>query len=157
MTQISTSKKSDIDPVFREQCEEHKTQAKDEYDTRKKGEQYKWLMPVKRDWSGDLFDWEGMKSPFDREKSNQWYKEATESPTSPGRSGDLIITTTQIAYLAVMERAFRARHTYRFPRCVAQHLGRRKGHGTKYGAFRWAAIEYVQGIIRQTSGQDDGS
>ncbi len=154
--QVRTTKKSDLGEKFETQIEELMDHAEDEFDDLKEANETHWMMPELGGWSGDLFDWEGMKEPFLRKDLNDMYEAATEDPWNPGRSGDLIITTTQIAYLASMERAFRARHTQRFPRSVAHVLGRRNVQKMdKQGSLSLAALEYVKGIILQTSGEDD--
>jgi len=152
----TSEKKADFDPNFQDQVEELQTQAYDEdYEKRKKGEGVQWAMPKKGDWDGDLFDWDGITDVFKRERANADFKSATESSSSPGRSGDLIISTTQIALLSLMERAFRARHTYRWPRAVAQMLARRRGHGkSKTGMMARVYTEYLKGLIKGTSGKD---
>ena len=149
---VNAKKMSNMDPVFQDQVQEHQKQAQKEYDKRHTQDQYPWTMPQLKGWSGDLWDWEGMKEPFKREKANQDFVSATKDQFNPGVTGDLVITTTQIDYLAVMERAFRARHTYSWARAYAQKLGRRKGHGDpSLGLFVYGIIEYIHGLLKEAS------
>jgi len=152
MTQtVNPTKKADMDPNFQKQVTARQTEAKKEDEERKMTKQVPWCKP--QGWNGDPFDWEGMKTPFKRDKANSDFLKATASPLDPGRTGDLVSTTTMIDYLSVMERAFRARHTYSFARAVAQQTGRKKGHGTSgTGLFSQGVLKYVQGIIKQTGG-----
>lgn len=157
MTQtVKPTRKSDIDPNFHAQLKEQQTQAKKEYEKRNKAEQHLWLMPVKNEWSGDLFDWDPMiKKPFKRDVANDMYEAAVKDALNPGVSGDLIITTTQIDYLAIMGRAFSARHTMRWPRAVAHSIGRRRAQGDPgLGLFMWGIYQYVKGLIEQSTGKD---
>jgi len=156
MPNVTTTRKSDIDPTFEKQLTEMKDQAKDDFEQRSEGKQVQWNMPKKLGWSGDLWDWEGMKKPFDRKFSNEKYEEACKEQMAPGRTGDLIITTTQIGLLSTMERAFRARHAYHFPRGLAQNISRRKGHGEDKGTFKFIMLDYVRSIIKQTSENQHG-
>ncbi len=147
------TKKSDIDPNFEKQINARQDDAKQEERARKRNEQVHWMTPT--DWQGDPFDWNGMKAPFNRDKANSDYEAAVDDPKSPGNSGDLVATTTQIDYLACMERAFRARHTYgahQFCRPVAQSLGRKKGHGHAKGPFKQSVLQYVRDVLKQASG-----
>jgi hypothetical protein len=149
---LKPKQKADIDPNFQRQIEAQQRQAKEEGEQRVKAGQVPWNMPeLAGEWRGDLFDWDGMKEPFNRDKSNEDYVAATSNPAEPGKAGDLIVTTTQIELLATMERAFRARHTARFPRMVAHATGvRRYGHGGEKGVFLQAMLDYVQGLVKQT-------
>lgn len=147
------SKKSDIDPNFEKQVNARQQDAKDEEPKRRQNQQVLWFKPP--GWDGDPFNWEGMKIPFKRDKANEDYVTAVTDPKNPGNSGDLQATTTQIDYLAVMERAFRARHTYgahQYCRGTAQQLGRKKGHGHPRGTFKQLVLEYVRGILKQAGG-----
>lgn len=145
-------KKADIDPNFQKQVRKRKTDAQQEGQKRKQNEQVQVMMPELGDWSGDLFDWEGISKAFERKKANADYVKATSDAQNPGVTGDLVSTTTQIDYLAIMERAFRARHSSSFPRVVAHQIGRKAGHGGSQGVFNRGALEYVNGLIRQSGG-----
>ena len=147
--------KADIDPVFDAQLHKLQELSKEEAETRLKGEQNAWIFPEVspeggEEWTGDLFDWKGMSRMFSREKSNQTFIDATKDAENSGVVGDLIVTLTQIEYLAIMERAFRARHTMRWPRALAHAMGRKSGHGHDRGVFITCGIEYVRGTIGQS-------
>lgn len=153
MTQpIQPQKYADVDPNFQRQVTQLKDTAAQEWSQANQAGQVRWMRPILGGYGGDLWDWEGMKEPFQREQANQWYLDATSDPLKPGRVGDAMITTTQIDYLAAMERAYRARHTMSFPRAVAQHTGRRRfGHAVDKGVFLRGVLEYVRDLIKQTS------
>lgn len=149
---VKPEKKSDIDPNFQDQMNEQQSQAKDEGENRVKQEQTQWNFPKLGDkWKGDLFDWQGMGEPFNRDQANKDYEKATKKPKKPGKTGDIVATTTQIELLATMERAFRARHCARFPRMIAHMTGiRRHGHGGDKGVFTQSFLDYVQTILKKT-------
>jgi hypothetical protein len=154
MSDPTATRKSDVDPVFEDQLNTMQDQAQQEYiDHGTNGyDQTQTLMPDPKEWSGDLFDWDNMSKPFSRKKSNDNFIEAIKKVASPGVSGDAVITTTQVEYLAIMERTFRARHTNSFPRVMAHMLGRRRGHGDQeYGLFTKGLLQYVRGIVKQSS------
>ncbi len=149
-TMPKANAKADMDPVLQKQIKEVQTLSKEESEKRDTGGQVKWLMPDKNGWSGDLFDWQGMAKPFDRSKSNESFIEAIKDPASPGTTGDMIVTTVQIDYLAIMERAFRSRHTHSFPRILTHLAGRKKGHGSNTGPLTVSVLEYVRGLVRES-------
>lgn len=155
MSTTQEQRKADIDPNFDKQLNNLQKLAKDEAEKRVKGNQVKWMLPEKGDWDGDLFNWDDMlKKGFNRDKANEDFVKATQDKQSPGVTGDLIITTTQIDYLAIMGRAFAARHTMSFNRAVALASGRKKGHGDpSLGLFKKGIFEYVRALIKQSSGK----
>lgn len=142
--------KADVDPNFETQVKELQSQNKDLVDPALTGGQTKWLMPRDADWSGDLFDWDGMHKPFNRDASNQAFRDAIKDAKSPGTTGDLVVTTTQIDILAIMERAFRSRHTMSRPRAFAHAMGRRKGHGSDKGPLVQCQLEFVRGLVKES-------
>lgn len=106
-----------------------------------------WYKPEK--WNGDPFDYENIAKAFDREILNQMYLECIKDAKSPGTSGDLVSTTTQIDYTSVMQRGFMARTTMSFPRVVALAAGRQKGHGNQKGLFMQNVLQYIRGVLKQ--------
>lgn len=148
MAAAKPSAKADMDPKFEKRLRQLKDDAKEEYNKRKVGEQVKWFRPP--EWEGDLFDFEGMSEPFNREKANDDYVKAVENAEAPGTTGDIIVTTTMIDELAMMEAAFRSRHTMRRPRAVAHMLARKRGQGDDKGPFIQLGIEYVRGLLEQS-------
>lgn len=152
------SRKSDVDPNLYAQLMKLRQQAKEHYDQGKENKPAGWMMPDKTagGWGGDPFDWETMiKKVFNRDESNRAFKLAVKTPVSPGTTGDLAITTTQIDYLAGMGRAFAMRHTMRWPRAMAHALARRRAQGDqKLGLFQNGILEYIRGLVRQSSGEE---
>jgi hypothetical protein len=117
------------------------------------GNQAQWMMPVANGWKGSPFDYEGMAQPYSRAQSNAWFTKATANAAQSGSTGDLIATTTQVDYLACMERAFRARHTMSRPRAMCHTMGRKMGHGLDTGPLSRSIIEYIQGVNTQAKNQ----
>jgi len=142
------SKTSETDPVFEDQIKELRTQAKAEGEALPNTGQRTWMMPKAFDWEGDLFDVESIGEMFKREKANEQFKEAVTDGESPGVTGDLIITTMQVAYLQTMERAFRCRHLMRRPRTVIQAASRKRGHGNDQGALS-QTLAYVRNLMAE--------
>lgn len=109
-----------------------------------------WMMPTAdaEVWDGNLLDLAGLGKPFSREKANSYFTQAISNKDQPGVDGDCVASVLQADYLALMERAFRARHASTRPRMVMHAMARRGGHGHAQGVFG-SALEYVRGILRQ--------
>jgi hypothetical protein len=142
-----------IDPVLDLQIQTLRDQARDEATQRPRGNQVKVMMPDLRNWSGDLFAYEDMASPFDRSQSNAWFTEATKDAKKPGTTGDLALTTLQIDLLATLERSFRARHTMSRPRAMAHVTGRKFGHSHDRGPLSQGYMEFLRGIEKDSKVQ----
>lgn len=153
----TASAKADLDNTLSQQIKSLEQQANAEQQAELTGSQTQWMMPVlkpagipsSQGWSGDLFDYKGMAEPFDRSQSNQALINALDA-SSPGTSGDLIITTLQVDWLACAERAFRARHTMRRPRAVAHAMGRKAGHGSDTGPLNQCVLQYINGLVSES-------
>ena len=141
--------KSDIATNFETQLKTVQAQADAEQRARRRGEQSVWMMPAANGWNGNLFDFAGLARPFDRSQANAWFVDALKDAGNAGTVGDMIVTTTQIDYLAIMERSFRMRHTMRRPRAILHMLARKAGHGHNNGPLVQAALEYVRGLVKQ--------
>jgi hypothetical protein len=150
MSTVNAKAKVDTDPVFEEQVTTLRKEADDERTNRPENKQTQWCVPEKRGWSGDLFDYDGMSDMFDRSQANEQFVQAVSSPDNPGVAGDLVVGPLQADYLAIMERAFRARHTMRRPRAVVHAMGRKLGHGHEKGTFVQTALEYVRSTVAQS-------
>lgn len=144
-------RKSDVDPNFQKQVVNLQVLKAAEATARRTGQQVKHFMPVQNDWNGDLGNVDGIKSAFNRDQANAELAQVVSSADSPGVSGDIVATTTQIDYLSCMERAFRARHHGGFARAVALSAGRSRGQGQETGTIVAAALDYVRGIHKQSS------
>lgn len=147
------AKAKDVDPVFNKQVVKLRDQAGEEHKARVATKQTAWMTPELEGWSGDLFDCEGMSKPFDRTKANEMYEDAHKDPTAPGVAADSIVTTLQVDYLAIMERAYRARHTSRRPRMIIHAMGRKRGHGDEAGTLTQSALEFIHNTIKQGQGE----
>lgn len=142
--------KADVDPNLEAQVKGLQKQAAAAVPLALTGGPAKWMMPEKNQWSGDLFDWDGISSPFNADKANQWYGDAVKDPTSPGAGGDLVVTQTAVDYLACLERSFRSRHLMRRPRAFAHAMGRKKGHGHDKGPLVQCVLEFLRGLVKET-------
>ena len=153
MARPTSSQKSGMDPKLVKLVDEIVTQAKDESKDRKTNKQVKWLMPPKGEWDGDIFKWNKMDKPFDSKKSNDELTDTVKSANNPGNGGDLINTATQIEYLAMAERAFRARHTMTFPRNIAHATARKYGQSQDTGPFKFSVENYLKDLQKMSAGQ----
>ena len=97
------------------------------------------------------YAWSDIHSMFSLNQSNDELLESVK-PDDPGNSGDLVLCNAQIDYLNMMERAFRARHTMTFPRCIAHHCGRRTGQGSDAGPLRYGVLDYLRDLKKTSSG-----
>jgi hypothetical protein len=136
-----------MDPVFELRLRELQQQAAVEGLARAMGEQAEWMRPS--DWTGSVFAYEAMATPFSRQVSNIYFVSAVSNPSAPGTTGDLIAATTMVDFLACMERAFRQRHTMTRPRAVAHAMGRKLGHGNDQGPLVTNTVEYIRAVLKQ--------
>ncbi len=98
-------------------------------------------------WDGNPQDYEAMATPFSRAKANQDLVAAISNHLAPGTTGDVVVCSTMINHLSVMERAFRARHTLRRCRATAHVAGRLTGHGNDKGPFIQLGVEYARALL----------
>jgi hypothetical protein len=85
---------------------------------------------------------------------------AAYRPDDSGNLGDNLVLTTQLDYVAQLERAYRARHLQSFPRMVAHAAGRKAVQAAPRGVFTGQVQTYVAGLLRQGAGEvpsDDNS
>jgi len=141
------SPKVGLDPKFVKRMRDLKKQAREEKEKRSRGDQVKWLKLD--DWDGDIFNYEGMHEPFNREQANNEGVSAIADPKAPGTTGDVVAATIQIETLACMERSFRVRMTMRRTRALAHMLARKKGHADTEGVFMNNGVQYVKEIMKQ--------
>lgn len=132
---------------FSRRLQELREVARLEYEGRRSGGQVRWFRPD--GWDGDLFNFVGMHAPFSRDDANQQYLDAVKDPANPGTTGDVVAATTQIDFLACLERAFRVRHTLRRPRAMAHMMGRMAGHASEHGPLVQCGLEYVRAVLKQ--------
>lgn len=152
--ELNASSKAEVDTNFEAQLKRLQKHAEEDHTARKMADQSKWYRPDDSatgdaGWDGDLFDLEGMGRVYTRKEANDMFLDATKDPKAPGVTGDLIVTTTMVDYLALMERAFRSRHSMRRPRAVLHAMGRKFGHGHDNGVFIQAGLEYIRGVLQQ--------
>lgn len=136
-----------MDQTFEQRFRNLKEHAKTTGDDLLQGKQRKYFRP--EGWAGDPLDIEAMSPPFKREQVNQQLIQAIADQENPGTTGDVIAASVMINELAVMERAFRARHSLRRCRATAHVVGRLQGHGDDKGPLIQLATEYVRAVLRQ--------
>jgi hypothetical protein len=107
-------------------------------------QQRPWMLPPvdAEGWDGDPTNLEDIKKAFDRSVSNEAYKEALHN----GTSAEAAAHNLQIAYVSVMERAFRARHRT-VCRSVAHSSARRKGQGQDGGTHVGQVLQFIQDLL----------
>lgn len=139
-----------VDPNFEKQVRQLRSTLAAEAQSRLQGRDAVNYTPVLNDWSGDLTDLEGMASAFSREELNQTYEQMLDDPEKGGVVGDAIAIAFQVDWLALLERAYRARHTMNRCRSVAHATARRQGQGLEDGVLSHAYLEYLRGVLRQS-------
>lgn len=102
-----------------------------------------WHVPV--DWPGNLDDWEAITKAFDRSKLNELTAKAQSDAASPGVTGDLIMGTLQIDYLAAAARAFHARYASK-PRRLVLATARLKGQGQQEGVYKGSILQFIRAL-----------
>lgn len=153
--QITPQARADIDPIFEKQLRALAGACQRFAAFYLAGGVPQWILPdTIGGWSGDLTDHDGMAQAFNHTQSDQWYIDATSDPKNPGTTGDLIVTTTQIDELAIMRRAFLARHAYDRRRCLTLAAGRMEGIGHVNGVLIQCGIEYVNRLVKMSKGGD---
>ena len=97
-------------------------------------------------------DLESLSSAFERLENEEDFKNAVSNPSTAGVNGDLIASSLQGDYLAVQERAFRARHSGRI-RDATHSAGRRAGHGNDAGVFTGSVLNYIEGVLKASKNE----
>ncbi len=88
-----------------------------------------------------------MDQAFDREAINQNFAELFAASDNAGTIGDATSLKLQGDYVAVVERAYRARVATPL-RCMAHAAARRAGHGHAAGVFTGGVLQYAQDAIK---------
>lgn len=148
--------KVDVDEGLEKLLGRIREQSKEYGENLVKGDQTTWMMPEiggDNGWAGDLFDVNNLGKPFDRSDLNDKVEEAMKDPSSPGTTGDLVLGTSQIDYLACMQRAFTARHTMRRPRATMQAASRKVGHGQENGVLVQIVLEHFRGVAARSKSE----
>lgn len=135
--------KVDIDPVFERMLEMLRDAAEKNANAVAEGTAPVWHVPTS--WPGNLDDWEAMTKAFDRSKLNELTAKAQSDAASPGVTGDLIMGTLQIDYLAAAARAFHARYASK-PRRLALTTARLKGQGQQEGVYKGSILQFVRAL-----------
>lgn len=104
-----------------------------------------WNMPT-AGWKGHTLDVPAITGAFDRSEITTNFEEVIASGTNPGTTGDVVSLKCQADYIAVMERAFRARHASPV-RLLAFAAARRYGHGQAAGVLLGGTLKYAQDAI----------
>jgi len=110
---------------------------------------FNYFRPPTSDWSGDLFDLVGIAEAFKRLEQEQDFQ---STASSGGVQGDYILTTLQGDFLAVLERAFRARHQTSV-RTRIHAAARYRGHGFPTGVMQLGMQGYLEWLEKQAKEQ----
>lgn len=103
----------------------------------------KWYLADLSLWNGNVLDINAIGAAFDREEVGIAYGETIVS--ADGATGEAASCTLQSDYMAVMERAFRARHASPI-RSKAHAAARRLGHGDAVGCIQ-RVTGYAQDLL----------
>lgn len=114
------------------------------------GGQVQWSRPS--GWAGELTDWEGLAVPFSRKVSNDSFEASISDANSPGCTGDMLSTATQVDWLANLELAARSRYAMSWPRSLLHAAAVMAGNGVPQGAVTMCVLEYVRRLVAQTKG-----
>jgi len=101
----------------------------------------------KHQWSGNVYDLDGISSAFSRDENAADVAAALADVADPGNFGDLMVSSMQGDYLACMERAFRSRNASRVRRTI-HAAARRAGHGHESGILQRGVKGYLEAILR---------
>ena len=104
----------------------------------------KWMVPPPELWGGHLFDISGIGDAFDRSDICDDLDTTLQAGDTGSTVGNRDAKLTEIAYLGMMERAFRQRHQTA-TRSLLQTAGRAKGHGNDNGIHA-AIVAYLQSM-----------
>lgn len=97
--------------------------------------------------SPDVLDVPGTTTPFDRSKLDQNFATFIADGQDPGTIGDVISVKVQGDYVAMAERAYRARHCTPV-RLLGFMAARRAGHGNDRGVFKGGVGKYAQDALK---------
>jgi hypothetical protein len=153
MTQAT--QKAVIDPNLQKVVQYFAVEKQQAYDARiANGQPVPWFRAPLGAWNGDLQTEGGLKLIHDSYNTNEAEAKLilAYNPGAPGNTGDGILLSLQIDYMAQAERAFRARTGQSFPRTLAHMAAREKGHGEKTGVFLGQALEYFILLLKQGAG-----
>jgi hypothetical protein len=141
--------KAEVRKRFSKQIDANVTTGKETAKSIQNQQQLAQHVVDKNEWSGDLFDLKGIASAFDRKENAEDMQKITADAGESGVAGDLIATVLQADYLAVQERAFRARHMTRV-RATIHRAGRNYGQGHNAGVFKQGVLGHVTGVLKQS-------
>jgi len=138
---------ADVDPNFEKQLRALKADSKANGDALRANTAPRWFRPD--GWGGDVFDYAGIAAAFNRDAANDMVVKAVSDAEAPGTTGDLVAATTQIDYLACLERAFRVRHAMPGPRLLLHAAGTLQGAGHDKGVYSLCGVEYVRRLVAE--------
>lgn len=141
--------KAEIRKTFRNQLESLAVTGQNIDQASQLRDQRRWTEINKGDWDGDLSKISDLGKPFSREENANDTRDAIRDVNSPGAIGDLMVSQLQGDYLALMERAFRARHQSEV-RSQFHAAARRFGHGAPTGVLARGVLGYLEGILKAT-------
>jgi hypothetical protein len=104
-----------------------------------------WMLPTFRGWDGDPHNIPDMAKPFARDEPNQEYIQEITKDVG-GKQSIAMGRKIEIDYMAMMERAFRARQAGPI-RCTLHSAGRRLAHSEPAGIHQGGVIKWVQNVL----------
>jgi len=134
-----------IHDCFKDRLDELAATADRTADAIRQTKQMAWDRPG--DWAGDHLDIADLTNAFDRSAIDGNYEECIASGSDPGTIGDVVSIKLQADYIAIQERAYRARHLTPI-RALGMAAARRKGHGHDKGVFKGGVVQYAQDAIK---------
>lgn len=131
MTGKPTSK-GNINSLFLQRLYEFREQAQQQAAAAANSAVRTWQVPAEQ--STGMTAIAALRTGFNRDAVGQNFSALVEDGKNPGTAGDVVGVKVQSDYLAMMERAYLARHASVL-RCLAHAAARRKGHGNSAGIF----------------------
>jgi hypothetical protein len=152
---VQATQKAIIDPNLQQVVQHFANEKQQAYDARiANGQPIPWFRAPLGEWDGDLQTEGGLKlihKSYNTDEAEAKLILAYD-PGAPGNTGDGVLLSLQIDYMAQAERAFRARTSQSFPRTLAHVAAREKGHGEKTGVFLGQALNYFILLLKQGAG-----
>jgi len=109
------------------------------------GTQRQWMIPTAFAASFEPLDVSALGDAFDRQQLNADYQ-AEYDGTGEDEVRVVMGLSTQLGYLAIMERAYRERYKT-MPRVAAHTTGRTKAHGDANGIHTGSILPYIQELF----------
>lgn len=140
----------EVHAVFKEHVEQLQADADNVAKSALGLAQRQWQILPLRGWEGNPLDVPGIGQKFDRSEIHENYTGCLADPEEAGSSGDTQALVLQNDWVAMQERAFRARHATSV-RCAVHSAGRRSGHAHDKGVIRTGVLKYIEDVLKRGS------